>query len=66
MKMECKSCKWWMKYSNRKNTGQCRKNTPTCLLSGGFCWFSVDEKGHWPGTKEHQWCGEFEAKEVKK
>ena len=60
--MTCEKCIFWMKYSNRKHLGQCRKYTPELFYpsSGSFFWFSGEQKTGWPETKDDQWCGEFE------
>lgn len=54
--MTCETCKFWKRYADGTDHGECRLHPPVLTNDG---WL-------FPCLKFDEWCGEYEKKEEKK
>jgi len=55
----CKDCKFWKPFAD--NTGECHCKAPLPYIHE-IEKETIHKVTRWPLTKQHQGCGEFEAK----
>jgi len=65
--MTCGDCRFWMKYSNKKFLGQCRKRAPVAQRAVGrsFLVLFASWDTMWLATVADQYCYEFEERRAK-
>lgn len=53
--ISCANCKYWKRYSDYDDRGECRRHSPV---------YNIHGTSRWPQVIETDWCGDFEKKEL--
>jgi len=55
--MACANCRFWNRIESA--VGECRHQSPRTLTTIEVDQKVIANKGVWPRTFEHEWCGDF-------
>jgi hypothetical protein len=53
----CGSCHFWYRFES--GIGECRRHSPRTLTTIEIEQKVIANKGVWPRTFEHEWCGDY-------